>query len=207
MWTGFACPLREQRPRRPAGRVVDGLARIGAAWPRSPQAPRRVPPWGEAPAGRGHDVLRPGATGPLILIPPEDMGPVLGHSRACRMAGPGIREVPGGGLHGGEAGRAGRPRAAGSPDGRSGGSCGSRTRPSGAGLRTWTTASGGRRQALAGGVSRPAPRLDLCRPGEDSATVGRSLVSAGCGATSGIGSGPALRDSRDGRLSVGSCDD
>jgi hypothetical protein len=34
--------------------------------------------------------------------------------------------------------------------------------------------------------------LDLCWPGEESGAVGGSLVSAGCGATSGIGSGPRL---------------
>ena len=181
---------------------------LGQHGPGARGPPRRVPPWGEAHAGRGHDVLRPGATGPLILIPPEDRGPVLGHSRACRMAGPGICEVSRRWPAWRAARRAGRPRAAGPPDGRSGGSCGSRTRPSGAGC-----APGRRRPEDA---VRLWPAAFPCLPqGWTCAGRGRTVgLSAGVWFLPGLVLPPGSRrdpafprDSRDGRLSVGSCDD
>lgn len=192
MWAGFACPLREYRPRRPAGRVVDGLARIGAAWPRSP---RPSPP--RTAMGRG--TCGPGARCPPAWshrapdpYPPRGQGPCARPLPGLPDGWPGnLRSFPAAAcMAGGPAGRTatGR-RTPGRPKRRV------LRLPDPAvrrGLRTWTTASGGRRQALAGGVSLPAPGLDLCRPGEDSGTVGGSLVSAGSGATSGIASGPRL---------------
>jgi hypothetical protein len=198
------------------------LARFGQPGPgarRSP--PSRVPPWGEAPAGRGHDVSRPGAAGPLILIPPRTGALRWGHSRAGLMAGPGICEVPGGGLHGGRPGgqdghgpqdprtakAAGpaapgpvRPVRAASLDNDVGdGLWPAARRRLLPGRPVGVRAASGRcpqgiwlRLARAGGVSWPAPGLDLCWPGEESGAVGGSLVSAGSGATSGIGSGPRL---------------
>ena len=182
---------------------------LGQHGPGARRSPRRVPLWAVAPAGRGHDVSRPGAAGPLILIP-RGRGPCAGAIPGRPDGRPGNRaEFPGGGLHGG---RPGGQDGHGPQDPRTAKTAGPAAPRPGRPTRAapWTTASGGRRQGGRRGgrvrpvpaghlvrlaraaVSGPPPGLDLCWPGEDSGTVGRSLVSAGLGATSGIGSGPRL---------------
>lgn len=208
---GGLCAARCGSPVR-AGRrggLLTVWPRLGQHDPEARRSPRRVPPWEWHLRAGGLMSPRPGAAGPLILIPPEDGGPAPAHSRACRMAGPGIREVPGGGLHGGRPGGQdghgpqdprtakaagpaafgpGRPARAAPPGQR---------RPRGRRHALAGAASGWCLQGIwsrlgrVGGVCWPLG-LDLCWPGEDSGTVGGSLVSAGSGATSGIGSGPRL---------------
>jgi hypothetical protein len=91
--------------------------------------------------GPGDDASPPGAAGPLILIPPRTGALRWGHSRAGRMAGPGIREVPRRRPAWRAAGRAVRH---GSQDLRTAKAAGpAATGPAARrGLRPWTTASG-----------------------------------------------------------------
>ena len=181
---------------------------LGQHGPGARRSPRRVPPWAVAPAGRGHDVSRPEAAGPLILIPPEDRGPALGPfpgrphgparesakfpAAACMAAGRAGRSATGRRIPGRPKRRVVRPTGPGRPARAAPG----RRRPGDAGgswpaafpglPRGWTCAGRGRRVGLSAGV----------------------WFLPGLALPPGSGRDPAFpRDSRDGRLSVGSCDD
>jgi hypothetical protein len=212
---------RNPRATQPAQPSPRGPAGPAAHTPR-PDAAEDVPglePW---PAGRtGHDTIgarscparmdaaarqRGGSrrAGPLacgVLNVPQDGADQVHGVLKRGLGGDGQR--PGRG----RVGLARKPaliNGVPGPDGRPGGKhlrAAGREAKAAPSARGWVTAAprpAGARRALGPGWRGPAafpglPQgLDLCWPGEDSGAVGRSVVSAGSGATSGIGSGPRL---------------
>jgi hypothetical protein len=206
----FALPAAGAPPA-PAGgggllTVWPGLGQHGPGARRFPQPRTAVESDTCGPGGTMPPGLEPQGPDPY---PPEDRGPALEPSRAGPMAGRGIREVPGGGLHAGRPGgqdghgpqdprtaKAAGPAAPG--PGRPARGCAPGQRRPGDAVRLWPAALFGLPLGL-----------DLCWPGEESGTVGRSLVfcRVWCYLRDRVGTPPFLGICGMAACPWGSCDD